>query len=47
MKTHAQLMAAYEKAAAAYHKTKPGTQKAYAAGQRMQKAADAVEGATK
>jgi methylphosphotriester-DNA--protein-cysteine methyltransferase len=43
MKTHKQLMAAYEKAATAFHKTKPMTAKAAAAAKRMEKAVEALE----
>jgi len=43
MKTYAQLMQAYEKAAAAYHKTKPMTQAAANAGKRLDKAVEALE----
>lgn len=43
MKTYDQLMQAYEKAAMAYHKTKPMTQAASKAGKRMDKAAEALE----
>ena len=41
--THDQLMQAYEKAALAFHKTKPMTQAASKAGKRMDKAAQALE----
>jgi hypothetical protein len=41
--TYEQLMKQYEKAAAAYHKTKPMTQAATKAGKRVDKAAEALE----
>ena len=43
MKTYEQLTQAYEKAALAYHKTKPMTAKAAAAAKRMEKAIEALE----
>jgi hypothetical protein len=41
--TYDQLMQAYEKAAEAFHKTKPMTQAASKAGKRMEKAIEALE----
>ena len=41
--TYEQLMQAYEKAAEAYHRTKPLTQAAAKAGKRMDKAVEALE----
>jgi len=43
VKSYDELMAAYEKAANAFHKSKPMTAKASAAGKRMDKAAEALE----
>ena len=43
LKTYDQLMQAYEKAAEAFHKTKPMTQAANKAGKRMEKAIEALE----
>lgn len=42
MKTYDQLMQDYEKAAMAYHKTKPMTQAATKAGKRLDKAVEAL-----
>jgi quinol monooxygenase YgiN len=41
--TYEQLMQAYEKAAMAFHKTKPMTQAANKAAKRMEKAIEALE----
>jgi hypothetical protein len=41
--TYEQLMQEYEKAAEAYHRTKPMTQAAAKAGKRMDKAVEALK----
>jgi hypothetical protein len=41
--TYEQLMQAYEKAAVAFHKTKPMTQAASKAAKRMEKVIEALE----
>ena len=41
--TYQELMQAYEKAAEAFHRTKPMTQAAAKAGKRMEKATEALE----
>jgi hypothetical protein len=43
MKTYEQLMAAYERAATALHKTKPMTAKAAAAAKRLEKTVENLE----
>jgi hypothetical protein len=43
MKTYEQLIAAYEKAAAAFHKTKPMTAKAAAAAKHLEKTIENLE----